>query len=273
MIVAPVDFTEISQQAATYAADMALQVNMDLLLVHVCALPMTFSEVPTPAYDQYGELKRAELQMQALKERLIARVHNRIRVVTEVRDGALLEEIMVCCTHIQPFAVVIAAESKGTYERALFGGKTYSLLSHLPWPLIIVPPETAYRPVTRIGLACDLRAVAKTLPARTIREFVKEMNGYLHMIHVSTDSMQASDPSLREEAEWLQEMLYDLEPQFHFIQDADIPEGVCHCAAKLNLDLLIVIPKKHDLLGRIFHRSLSKQMIRHAPLPVMALHE
>jgi hypothetical protein len=36
---------------------------------------------------------------------------------------------------------------------------------------------------------------------------------------------------------------------------------------------LIVVPKKHNVINRIFHKSQSKEITMHTNVPIMSLHE
>ena len=45
-IIVATDFSSTALNAANYAADMALAINADLLLLYVYQLPVSYSEVP-----------------------------------------------------------------------------------------------------------------------------------------------------------------------------------------------------------------------------------
>ena len=47
-IIVPTDFSEISNNAAFYAAEMANAIKADILLSHIVSLPMAMSEVSIP---------------------------------------------------------------------------------------------------------------------------------------------------------------------------------------------------------------------------------
>ena len=65
----------------------------------------------------------------------------------------------------------------------------------------------------------------------------------------------------------------ELRPIYHFIKDDDVEKGLNEFAENNKLDLLIVVPKKHSLLGKIFQPSHTKQLVLHTHIPVMAIHE
>ena len=46
LIIAPTDFSAISDNAIKYATDMAVAMGTNLMLVNVYQLPISFSEVP-----------------------------------------------------------------------------------------------------------------------------------------------------------------------------------------------------------------------------------
>jgi len=47
-IIVATDFSATALNAANYAADMALAINADMLLLHVYQLPVSYSEIAVP---------------------------------------------------------------------------------------------------------------------------------------------------------------------------------------------------------------------------------
>ena len=95
----------------------------------------------------------------------------------------------------------------------------------------------------------------------------------LVLLYVSDEVFPKFDPLTVEESGWLQEMFAELKPRYDFINDMDIEEGLVKFSERNHLDLLIVIPKRHNVADKIFQRSHSKRLVLHAHVPVMALHE
>lgn len=82
-----------------------------------------------------------------------------------------------------------------------------------------------------------------------------------------------SDSKIVEESAWLQEMLYGMNPKYEFVQSTSIEEGISSFVKKNDLDMLIIIPKHHNIISKIFQHSHSKQMAIHTNVPVLAMHE
>lgn len=272
-IVTPTDFSAISLNAVNYAADLACVICTDLSLIHVCPIPLALSEVPVPAYSITELVADAGEQMKLLKEKIMYRTGERIKINTEVKQGDVVSGIDDYCASVNPYAVVMGTESAGVLERFLHGGKTISAMRKLSWPLIVVPPDVKFASLRKIGLACDLKKVAETIPVKEIKSLVKEFQAEFHVLHVSTESGNSFRDETVKESGWLQDILGELNPQYHFINDTDIEKAVNEFAEKNNLDLLIVIPKKHNLISKIFKHSHSKRLVLHTHVPVMAIHE
>ena len=77
-IIAPTDFSAASLNAVNYAADMACVIATNLTLLNVCPIPVSFSDVPSPAYSTAELVSNAEEQMKVLKENILLRTRDRI---------------------------------------------------------------------------------------------------------------------------------------------------------------------------------------------------
>jgi nucleotide-binding universal stress UspA family protein len=158
-------------------------------------------------------------------------------------------------------------------DRVFFGSNTINAMRQLTCPLIVVPPDAKFTNIKKIGLACDLVKVADTLPREEIKLLVNEFNAELHILHVNTENETHFSPVTITESGSLQRMLQDLNPQYHFLNNTDVEEGLSQFAEANKLDLLIVVPRKHSIIESLFRKSHSKKMILHTHVPVMAIHE
>ena len=272
-IIAATDFSPISLNAVNYAADLACMTDGQLVLFHVYAVPMAMSEIPVANYDIEQLEADATMLMERLKEQLLDRTGKRIIIHTEVRPGDVLTQLLQYCSTIKPHAVVVGAESASGIELAMFGGKTLSAIRKIQCPLLVVPPFTKFSNIRKIGLACDLKDVLDSVRVREIKELVDEFKAELHVLHVSEETRDTFSPETIEESSLLQEMLDGMSPKYHFINEPVIEKGIIEFAEKNKLDLLIIIPKKHSFVSRLFRYSHSKELVLHAHMPVMSIHE
>lgn len=273
VIIAPTDFSPVSLNAVNYAADMASTIHASLALIYVCPLPMTFSEVPVPADTIAMQINDATKKLDELKKKITLRTEGKIRIYTEIKTGMIMPEISDYCNSLRPYAVVMGTQGAGAVERFIFGSTTTAAIKHLSWPLIVVPAEAKFTAIKKIGLACDLKRVVDTAPLEEIKTLVKEFNASLHVVHINTDDDEKYGPEIVDQSGLLQEMLNDLHPSYYFISGIGVEEGLSSFVEKNHLDLLIMAPKKHNLVDLLFHKRHTKAMVLHTHIPVMAVHE
>lgn len=273
-ILALTNFTPISINAVNYAADVSAFIHAELQIINICELPVAFTEVPLATYDVDALVKNAERQLADLKQTVANRLPNLISIETIVKQGDILSEINRYCEELQPFAVVMGAETATSFEQFMFGGKTVSAVHQLQWPIMVVPEDVQFKGIKKIGLACDFKNVIDSVPAAEIKMMVHNFNAELHVVNVYPEklggSLSASDVA---ESGLLQTMLQDLNPLYHFISDNDVEQSINDFADKNELDMLIIIPKKHLLINKIFQHSYSKRMVLQMRVPVLAIHE
>ncbi|MCR6720150.1 MAG: universal stress protein [Chitinophagaceae bacterium] len=270
-ILAPTDFSEPSVEAVNYAADMARTMGAQLVILHVCAVPVSFREMSATASVADRWMDYAQSQMTALKSDIEERVQSEVPVVAEVNSGDVVMEIDEACSRYQPYAVIISAETMGPIERWLAEAKTLAVEKHLNWPLLVVPAGANFRNIRRIGVACDLKKVLNNIPAQEIRELVQQFKAKLHILHVCVETDEHISEESIGEKDWLIDILSDLHPKFHFIFDEEVESGIQAWADTQQLDMLILIPRKQVFPASLFRRRRSPRLVMHAHIPALAV--
>lgn len=272
-IIVPTDFSPVSINAVNFAVNMAEGIEASLLLLNVYNIPVSYSEVPIMLVSVDEMKKSSEDQLAELKKNVIHVTSGKVKVYTESRMGNTVDELEELCKHIQPFAVVMGAKGKTSIEKVVFGSTTLTAIRHLTWPVICVPPGKEYgKGIKKIGFACDFKQVVETTPVQFIRQIVKEFNAELHILNVDYKEKHFR-PETPEQSFLLHNLLEDVKPFYHFINNPDIEDGINEFAESNNLDLVIAIPKKHNLLGGISKPSSTKQLVFQSHIPVMCVHE
>jgi nucleotide-binding universal stress UspA family protein len=272
-IIVPTDFSPTATNAMNFAADMAVNINASLMLLHVYQVPVSMTDVPVVLVSSDELKKSAEKNLQDLKEAVTHITSGKIRVYTEAVLGDVSDELEEVCEEISPFAVIMGTKGSSGIERVLFGSTTLTAIRQLKWPVIVVPPGKEYGTgIKKIGFACDFEKVVENTPVQFIRNMVKEFDAELHVLNVDHEGKRFK-PETPEESMLLHNLLADLDPSYHFIEHADVEDGINDFVDKNNIDLLITIPKKHKLLDGLFKKSSTKQLVTQSHVPVMCVHE
>lgn len=270
IILATTDFSTAANNAVNYAAEMALSIKAKLLLLHVVPIPIGYSELPI-VVGLEDIMRSSEKDMIDLKEEVKRMVHDKIVIETEVGMGGFFDELKNVCERVKPYAVVMGSQGKTAAEHILFGAHATYAVKHLNWPVITVPQGVAFKTVKKIGLASDLTEVVEITPIEEIKTLVHDFNAELHILN--TGKKEIFDADLVFESGLMQEMTMSLNPTFHFIDNENVDKGILDFAERNQIDLLIVLPRRHNLIAGLFHKSHSKNLVLHSHVPVMALHQ
>jgi nucleotide-binding universal stress UspA family protein len=257
-IVAAVDFTESSNNAARYAADMAAAIGAELHLVHVLDFQAIHPEIPVPDY-LLDEVRNSGLsRLEGLAGELRSRTGQKISIVTDLETGAVERRVKDFSWWKKPFMVVQGASR----------GETPAI-EHLPYPLLIIPPNATFRQLRNIVIACDEEEINNGMPVPT--EFLRELRELFHahcdVLHVATKREVSATLSF---SQW-RDTLMDQFLELHFVSAATVEEGINDYLDHHTVDWLVVFPKKGGLFR--FHKSLSRHIVLHCPVPVLSIHE
>ena len=272
LIIAPTDFSAISDNAIKYATDMATAMGTNLMLVNVYQLPISFSEVPlvTISLDQIREI--SENKLAELKKNLQTITAGKLNIFTESRLGDVGEEIAKLTKTLSPFAIVMGTRGTTGAGRFFMGSNSKSVISKVGVPVFVIPPGIHFKPFKKVGLATDLEAVVDSTPVNKIRDFVQFYDAELHVLNVDYHRRHFT-PSTPGETLNMDSLLAGMNPLYDFIENKDIDQGLNDFAEKNNMDLLITLPKKHSMLERFFEKRVTRELIHETHIPIMCIHQ
>lgn len=271
-IIVPTDFSPIADNAMRFAADMAIDIHASLTLAHVYYIPVALGEMPLPLSSTEEMRKLSEQKLQDRKATIERTYGDKIKIYCETRQGNVVDELSSLCDVLQPFAVVMGTRGAGKLEQALFGSTTLTAIKHLLVPVMIIPPKAKFKPIKKIGLACDFKNVVSTTPEKEIHTVVKEFNAQLHVLNVDHNNKRFK-PDTPEQSFLLHNMIADMKPSYHWIDKENVEEGLNEFAKNNFIDILLMIPKNHSFLSELFLKSHSKELALHSEVPLMTIHE
>lgn len=269
-ILAPIDFSHVSLNAAQYAAQLALHIHADLKLIHIVQLPVVYGEIPMPIGNYEHIVDEGHVQMQALVQKMTQEFGGGLSIQYEIKAGSPVYEIAEMAENEHPLMLILGTRGLGSMERFLLGSVTLSLIKESPVPVLVVPDNWKFSPVVKIGFATDLDKVVSNTPDELIRKFTDMMDAELHIIH-NDPNYHEYEPVFMQEGMLLDTMFARQKHRFHFLHSSFTEEGIINHAKVSNLDWLMVQPRKHGFFDEMFGHQHTREFVLHAELPVMVL--
>lgn len=270
-LLIPTDFSPVADNALTYALQMATVYQLDITLFHVVQVsnlitPDAVYLDSIPGYEAQAN-EKMDAKVAALKAQYPA-----LQITHKVTKGLFLDSMKEYCDEINPVALVMGITGDGGAVDKIIGSNAVSAMNSLAYPMIVVPKQGQFKPLQKICMACDLRQVVTSTPLLPIKAFVKLTNAELHLLNIDYNNRHFT-PETADELKTLDDMLDSVEHKFHFIDNENIQEAIDDFITRENMDLLIMIPKKHSFFESLFHKSKTKEMLYHSHIPVLALHQ
>lgn len=268
-IIAATDFSDASFNAISYAAHLAVATGSDLYLLHVHLLNQDAFPLLLTS-DKEGSRRLLIHELNKCRDKLMNEIHAKTCINIILREGDFIDELQQVCTELHPYLVVIGSGSNTVAERLLFGSNALVAMKELMWPLIVVPLQAAFTEIKNIGFSFDFENVRNTTPFNKIKALKEDFGAQLHVIHLS--EQEEYNTEIVQTAKALSAIVSNPAPIYHFVAGNNDSEKLISCAVENNIDLLIIVPKQHDLIYRLLHKSISKSILLHSIVPLLILH-
>lgn len=271
-IIVPVDFSTTSENAAEFAGNLAIFYDAEILLYHAYEVPVAIAEITYQAFDIAETQRAADHELLLVKDALQDKLRSKVTIKIMSELAPFTEGMVALCETENPDLVVIGLSGKDALTKLIVGSNTVKLMHLLKYPILIVPPKAAFTPVRKIGFACDYKQIEKNTPVDLLKKMVTDFNAELHIINVDFNNRNFT-PDTVNESYALKEMFKKITPIYSSIESESVTEGLNNYADETGLDWIVMIPKKHTLLQKLFSRSHSKEMLYHTHLPVLCVHQ
>lgn len=259
-IVVATDFSAPAENAMLYAGQLASNINASVLLLHVYQIPVGMNDVPVLMVST-DELKtNAEAGLARAKETL--EKHYAVNIQTESRLGDVVDELQDVCRDVNPLLIVVGKHGASGVQQILFGSTSLSIIRHTTYPVIVVPGRFHNYHTQNAALAID--ASVENLCIQKIKGLVDELKIQSHIIHVKHEK----SASLQ-----INKLVSELKSQYTTIYSHEFVTGIESYIQENNIDLLIILPHKHNLVERLFFRTHTKELLKKISVPVMCICE
>lgn len=270
-IIVAVDFSEAAENAAVYAAQLALEIHAEIILFHAYQYPALIGDVPYPAEAYRYVEEDAEANMKNLAETLSAKTGGRRVAHTELREGDFVHQLSDFCASQKPGFVVLGTNGITAAGKFFFGSQALQAIRRIPFPVLTVPPGIRHQDISRLGLITDLSRADTGLPVAAAKIITSSMHAKLFAAHITSgnDSVDRQDI----DAQRLQKLFGGVPVELHYVREEDFEDGVIKFVELYNIDLLVVIPSKHTFFNRLFHTTHTERLLKHPFIPMLFLKE
>lgn len=266
-ILVTTDFSRTAMHAANYAASLAEELHLNLTLVHANDLTIYTDGIsPMEGNVKLAAQKIAEEQLEKEVKR-IAPMLKQGNVTAEFFVGDIVAGLQERCL-AGDVALTVMGTTGQNSSGLFWGSRSMNALRNHYGPILIVPPDVEYKPISKILLCMDLNKPGAHFPYEDVKHWVNMMGAHLDILHV-----QPLDPLPVEDDNLVKQAFGSMDYSFHTMESENLRDAITYYLSNNPTDWIIVIPKKYNFFESLFHKSKSEIISKASNVPVLALHE
>ncbi|MBL6445602.1 universal stress protein [Fulvivirga sp. 29W222] len=268
-ILVPVDFSKCSKNALKYAIHIGKRMPADLQLMHAFSVPVTHGEM--------GAISIVNTLVTGIEEDLesdFAKLTEEVPELAEVnyetviKHNSVVDAFIAQSKQFQPDMVIMGTKGAHGIDEVVLGTNAFAVTKNSKVPVLVIPETAGYRPLKKIALASDYKDVHVGL-FDPLLDLNKVFGAEIHIVHISKEKNLTAEET--EEAKKMQRYLKDVPHHYHLLQTDNIEDGLNGYCHEHDIDLLTLIPRKHQLFEVLMRGRQSKKIIFHTEIPVLTL--
>ncbi|WP_247235556.1 universal stress protein [Telluribacter sp. SYSU D00476] len=274
-ILVPTDFSPAAQNGLHYAVQLAPLLGASIILYH------SYSPIESGFFPEAMRDEENNEEEQKLRDRLntirdeIIRSGSQVPVSIYLEKGTDIKRITAYCTTNCVDLVIMGTTGATGAKEVLIGSFTSHVISEAACPVLAVPPTFEFRVPKKIFYASDYKSTDFKGIHYTAR-LKDQLHAELQMVHAVFNMTFAAqeDKLLKSYQAKLAKLLHlDVaELPYHLVRGEDTSDTLLHYAVKERADMLVIAQSKQtNLLDWMFHRSLTKEVVHQATVPILAL--
>ncbi|WP_152267753.1 universal stress protein [Agriterribacter humi] len=269
-IIAAVDFSEPSVNAAKYAIQLASDITDSTVTLYYVYETIVAGSDGTPLLiDPDARKNMAIAALSNLKRELGSIAGVPIDVVAE--EGSLTPTLEKYVNHNHADLIVMGITGSSKLEQLIIGSNTLNVISKDICPVFIIPGTAVYQKIKNVILTSDLKNVEATTPVKPLKKFLDILQPQLYVLHITSEQTALPDED-KKESKKLEQLLQSYNPQYFSLLEENFTEAIDKFSIEHHADIIITVPRKHSFLGSLFKSSNTKKLAYQSRLPILALH-
>lgn len=270
-ILIPTDFSKTANNAADYAIEIAKLSKGRVILLNVYHIPIVASDIPViiPSLDELesNSMKR----LTGFEKELHAKHGKNFTIEKVVKPGFVIDEVRDIVKEKKVDLIVMGISGEGKLTE-LIGSNATGVIKNINCPTLIIPQNAKFKKVRNIAFACDYESVADSPAIRKLKTFLQLFNAKLMIFNVVDPH---AEPVLEHAISGvkIENSFSDFDHSLYFPENDDLVYGINDFVDEHDVDMLVMIPKKHNLFVHMFQQTHIKKMAFHTHVPLLAIHE
>ena len=271
-ILVPMDFSDCAINALKYAMDFAKSTESKLVLLHAYHIPIPAAEAGLTMdanvaedFIQEGQEKMKKLYQDYPELENLAEPY-------EITMSFASDAIVNTSREVDANLIIMGTHGANNAIDELMGSNTLHVIKKCNIPVLAVPANVENFKISEILFSYDYQTINTKEIIQPLIDFALAFGAKLHIIHI-TDKLDKLHQGAIGEARLLEQYLKGIPHHYHMTEGEHIEDSILEYINSHNVDILAVIPRRHNLFERLFQSSVTKQLVHHSNVPLFAFQE
>lgn len=263
----PVDFSETSVNALSYAADLAVSVNATLEIVHVYHI-MASGDTSFFVNESMIENHRilSEKRLKGLEDEVpkLANVPHSFAVEFGLTIATLLKRLDSKDIDL----IVMGTKGETDIVSKVVGSTTTDVINSAKCPVIAVPKNVKSPRWSNVVIAFD-KIDMKTDVLKSWLSYIRKVfNSNFYVIHIKEGPDKKN--YLEQQQLSLKKIFEDIPFHFHAVAGHSVERGLIDHMKEINADVLMIFPRKRHIIVDLFTHKVTKNICEQLHQPIFA---
>jgi len=265
-ILVPIDFSDCSIKALQYAIGLCKITDGKLVILHSVQVP-----VLTEKGTETGEEIREEIDEKFNQVKKQVPLLEDVNYNFELNFEFVLSSIRKVVKKNYIDLIVMGTKGATGAKEIFLGSNTYETIKEVKCPVIAIPEKSESFQLGSIAFASDYKRIKDYADLDLMIELAKLRNSEIHILHIGEEKNMT-----REELEVGRSQDQCFKPvrhSYHYINGTDIAKEINSYLKSNGIKLLGVYARQHSLTDKLFHQSLTQEMVFHPEVPLLVIPE
>lgn len=280
-ILVPVDFSEYSMQACSFAFNLAKDIGAKVKIVHIYFNPF-YPNTFLKQLDSSKEYESIEEKVKENIQKLCNDIDTKIKVGDYpsvnysyfIKEGLPEEEIVLFADDYKPELIIMGTRGKNEKEGDLIGSVTADVIEMTHFPIIAIPHNTSFATIGEVKKISFLTNFSQR-DLLAFDKMAQTLSGYnftFEIVHISISEKEKWSESKQAEVKSYFTTKYSgLRISFRQIEVDNFLTGLDTYIRNEQVDVLALTTSKRNVFMRMFRPSISRKMLYHSSTPLFIL--
>lgn len=271
-ILVPTDFSIPADSAIHYAVKLAVLWDASLILYHsFIPYESGFYLLSLNEKENMEAHKKVTNRLTAINNSIVKKNPN-LSISIHVDQGPEGIKIIDFCKKSKADLIVMGTKGASGLKEKLIGSFTAEVMVKAPCPVIAIPNKYKFKVPEKITYATNYSKKDKKV-LQLLLEFNRIFNAKINILHVDWGiTLFTADEDYVRYKKTTQNHFKDFEFTYHHTVGKDISKTILEETLIDKTDIIVMNPlKRKGIWNRIFHRSVTKKMAYHVPIPLLTI--